>query len=216
MIARAVYPPAFFMTAIQAVARLLRLPHLVEILRQGVLRNLYLADCALVTLHVLLQRHEQPFGMLRSEDYAAAHLRLRYRGKYRREIEYELRGRVGYDDQIGVYAHCRFGIEFEVYAHRVVLIVFRHKSKGSFFVICKYKHRCRYFPPDNIENINKISTFSISRGQSRTCSGYAEARKGRKDFNNLTFSVSVMLLRRDKKCAEKTGSEHFFHTFVRI
>ena len=49
------------------------------------------------------------------------------------------------------------------------------------------------------------TTFSISRAQSRTCSGYAEARKGRKDFNDLTFSVSVMLLRRDKKCAEKTG-----------
>ena len=77
------------------------------------LRDMDLADVAFVTRDILLQRQQQPLGMLGRKNHATLHTRLGHAGQHRREVDYELRCRVRYDREVGVVALRRRFVELD-------------------------------------------------------------------------------------------------------
>ena len=77
-------------------------------------RNLDFAHAAFVTHDVLLQRTEQPLGMLGREDDAALDAGFLHARQNSGEIEDELRSGVGDDRQVGLVALRHLLVQLDV------------------------------------------------------------------------------------------------------
>ena len=87
--------------------------------------QLYLAELALIAHDVLLQGHEQAFGVLGGEDNAALNLRLGHTGQYACEVEHEVAAGMGDEGEDGRFAlGCLLG---QLYLELALLVfVFVH------------------------------------------------------------------------------------------